>query len=265
MMEEGELKLMKRLAVWVSLFLLVFSPACLGATPSETLDIQEIMRQGNTMRQNVAWLTVGLDGLLKTKERKLQLTSKQKKQILPIMQGLIREKLILLKPEAQPDGRTGQQQARRQTQQTQGQIGQQWRQIRQGSGLNPGTSQIQAGVKKLQQQITFGNSQADRVDAILTPNQVSYIDNLDFKPEKYGFVSRQQFGNTGINRQNGSAGTQSGQSGQYRQSGQSGQTGQTWRSTGNRQTGNQTLQKQIEAGRALLIKINNEVMTLLRK
>lgn len=269
---------MKRFAFWLSLVLLV-SPVCLGADSGERLNIQDLMRQSNAMRQNIAWMTVGLDELLKSKDHRLQLTPKQKKQILPIMQALVRKKLILLKPETEsatpgPTGAPQRSEERRnlqQRRQTQGQTGQQKPRLQQGSGLTGN----QAGLQKLQELIIFGNTQADKVDAILTPDQVSYIDNLDFKPEKYGFTVSRQFGNGGLNRVGGTGGfggqnlqgNQGDQNGQFRQSGQGGQIGQTRRNWGggNSGTNNEALRKQISAGRALLIKVNNEVMRLLRQ
>ena len=267
---------MKRFAGWVSLFILALSPVCLGADSTGTLNIQDLMRQGNAMRQNVAWMTVGLDELLKSQQRRLALTPKQRKQILPIMQGLVREKLILLKAETQlavsgqsgSQPRNGAQRSQGQARQTQGQAGQQWPR----SGQNGGLTGDQAGLQKLQELIIFGNAQADKVDAVLTPVQVSFIDNLDFQPEKYGFAASRQFGNGGSNIQGGMGGSggqtfQGGQNGQSRQGGQGGQGGQTGRNWGggNSGTNNGARQEAISAGRALLIKVNNEVMRLLRQ
>ena len=62
---------------------LVISSVCFGAA----LTFQQVAKDSQEMRQNIAWLT---DGLLNLgNNQKLALTNVQKKKILPIFQLLI--------------------------------------------------------------------------------------------------------------------------------------------------------------------------------
>ena len=124
------------------------------------------------MRKNLAWLTLGLNDLGKSSDGKLKLTANQKKKILPAFETLIANNLIML---------TVPERDRHQNQS--GVSRTQW---------DPNDARAQARLRKMKDQTELGNRQADLIDGFLTEKQLSYIDNLNFDPEKYGFLDFQK-------------------------------------------------------------------------
>lgn len=209
---------MKRKILLVLVFAIIVGivSVCYGApTPSPR---SQVGQDNANMRQNLAWLTEGLNILGKSSDAKLALKPAQKKKILTVFQVLIDNKLVLM--EMPPERQSGQNQQHRQ--------------------YDPNDPEVQSRIKKLKDQTVLGNQQADKIDAVLTEAQRSFIDNLDFKAEKYGFIDfRKLFGS----------------------------------SQGGSQGGSQTrpdpavmskIRGQIRAGQELLVKLNNEVLKMLK-
>jgi hypothetical protein len=165
------------------------------------------------MRQNLAWVTQGLDELGKSNAKDLKLTAEQKKKILPVFEALVGNKLVML---SMPE----QDQRHDQSSGVRGQS-------------NPSDPKVQARLRKMKDDTAFGNQQADLIDNCLTAKQLSYIDNLVFSPEKYGFLDFQKiFGSD------------------------------------QRQRPDQKMMEQVRAkmraGQELLVKLNNEVLKMLK-
>ena len=157
--------------------LLAVSPVCPGAVTTS----QQIAQNYQEMRKNLAWLTLGLNDLGRGNDSKLKLTADQRKKILPVFETLVGNNLVLLTapPKRQHENQS---QNRRQ--------------------YDPNDPMAQARMRKQKEQTDFGNKQADLIDAVLTPAQRSYIDNLNFNAEKYGFIDfRKLFGNGGPGQQ----------------------------------------------------------------
>ncbi len=135
----------------------------------------QIRQEFQEMRQSLVWLTEGLKNLNGINAKNLKLTAAQKKKIRPLFEDLIKNDLVLLKMPQERQRNQAQNQFRRQ------------------ADFND--SQLQSRMKRIKEQTDYGNKQADLIDAILTDAQRTYIDNMDFQPEKYGFLDfRQIFG-----------------------------------------------------------------------
>jgi hypothetical protein len=67
----------------------------------------------------------------------------------------------------------------------------------QRGNMDPNDPKIQERTKALQEQTAFGNQQADLIDGILNRKQVAFIDNLNFKAEKYGIRDLQNGSQSG--------------------------------------------------------------------
>ena len=161
----------KKLLSMIGLFLLVSSIA-LGAQ----LTFPQIRSENNEMRKSVIWLMEGLQELSMSKDKSLNLRSEQKRKILPVFNALVSKKIIPLKSESNQYNNSNR-----------GQYG----------NMDPGDPKVQERMKGLQEQTAFGNKQVDLIDGILTRKQAGFIDNLNFKAEKYGFYNYQNNGQSG--------------------------------------------------------------------
>lgn len=99
---------------------------------------------------------------------------------------------------------------------------------------NPNDPQVQARIRKMKDQTELGNKQADLIDSILTDGQRNYIDNLNFDADKYGFLDfHSLLGNGGQQQQPD-------------------------------QKTIDAMRAKIKAGQAALVKLNNEVLQMLK-
>jgi hypothetical protein len=169
---------MKKLYLLVFILVLGIGSVCLGATTPAPRS--QAGQDNQEMRKNLAWLTEGLKNLDQSNDRKLKLTADQKKKIRPIFEDLVKNNLVLLT--APPERQQNQNQNQSQNQQR--------------GQFDPNDPKVQARMKRMKEQTDYGNKQADLVDVILSGAQKSYIDNMNFVPEKYGFLDfRKVFGN----------------------------------------------------------------------
>ena len=185
---------------------------------TEGMSIQEASRANLEMRKNITWMVAGLAELGKSKVKALRLTGEQKQKIRPIYQELITQKIISLKISA-PVANAG------------------VKRNRSGAG-DEKTGNRQKMAQSLEKLALLGNLSADQVDEILNKAQVSFIDNLDFQAENYGYQGAR--GN-----------------------------GQSSRSLGNGTSspdpkGVEVAKKAMQEGRKRLIKLNIEVWELLQ-
>jgi hypothetical protein len=130
------------------------------------------------MRKNIAWTVEGLYQLGKSKNRALKLTPAQAKKILPLYQELIAKKIVQLKLEKGPEERHGGPEPGRNGN------------LKAGPPAAPPVGnprQHQARMKEKAALVTFGNAKMEAINRILTKKQVEFVDNWDFKAEKYGF------------------------------------------------------------------------------
>jgi hypothetical protein len=149
-----------------------------------TANIPNPMKAELEMRKNIAWTVEGLYQLGKSKVRDLRLTPAQRKKILPLYQKLIAKKIIQLKLKPvhgkerggpQPDDRVAPK--------------------RGAPDARPGGDfrQAPSRLAKRKALIAFGNAKMEAINRILTKKQVEFIDNWDFKAEKYGFPGLPNF------------------------------------------------------------------------
>jgi hypothetical protein len=180
----------------------------LGAGPAWGAErrVPDGLKAHQEMRQNIIWTVEGLSHLCQSKDRKLALTGPQAKRILGIYQELIAKKIILIEVPA-----------RRQERQR----------VRSGAGDH---GERRSELADLTQ---FGNKKLAEIDAILTPEQVKLMDNLDFDAAKYGFIDFGSFQNSSGERPNPA---------QLR-----------------------AVRDQLRAGRERQVKLNREVLELLKK
>lgn len=164
------------------------------------------------MRKNLAWLTEGLNDLGKSRNPELKLTAAQRKKILPVFESLIANNLVVLALPERDQRRNNSSGPRSQP--------------------DSGNSRVQARLRKMKDQIEFGNRQVDLIDGFLTEKQLSYIDNLNFSPEKYGFLDFQKM------------------------------MGSDRRSRPDQKAINE-MRAKVRAGQEKLIKLNNEVLEML--
>jgi hypothetical protein len=157
----------KKILLLAMVFMVMMGSVC-RAAPASNAQVSQAYQE---MRKNLAWLTEGLNDLGQTNDSQLKLTAAQKQKILPVFEALVGNNLVLLTvPEE--------------------------RHRNQSSGSRPrfdaNDSRVQARLRKMKDQTEFGNKQADLIDEILTEKQLSYIDNLNFNAEKYGFIDFQK-------------------------------------------------------------------------
>jgi hypothetical protein len=201
--------MLKKIGLLMMVFVVIIGSVC-WAAPASTVQAGQAYQE---MRKNLAWLTQGLNDLGRSSDGKLKLTADQKKKILPVFETLISNNLVLLTiPEHE---RRNSQSAGSRTQ------------------FNANDPKVQARIRKMKDQTELGNQQADLVDGFLTEKQLSYIDNLEFNAEKYGFIDFQKlFG--GDQRQRPDQKTIA------------------------------EMRAKTRAGQELLVKLNNEVLKMLK-
>lgn len=201
----------KKMVLFTMVFIVIISSVCWAAPVSNAQAGQAYQYQ--VMRKNLAWLTQGLNDLGKSSDGKLKLTADQKRKILPVFETLVSNNLVLLTvPER--DRRRNQSEGTR-------------------TQFNANDPKVQARIRKMKDLTEFGNKQADLIDGLLTEKQLSYIDNLEFNAEKYGFIDSQKlFGGD-----------------QYQRPDQKTIAG---------------MRAKTRAGQELLVKLNNEVLKMLK-
>ena len=199
--------MMKKAVIGFIISVLISSTVCFGAQ----LTFQQASQE---MRKSVTWLSEGLLNL--EKDKKLALSADQKKKILPIFQSLIQRKIVLIAINNNNHN---------QNNNFRGQSG----------APDVNDPQVQARMKRMQDEITYGNAQTDAIDAILTKEQTTFIDNIDFNADKYGFID--------FNKLFGGGGQRQGQRPD--------------------QATMDAIRKKMQAGRELLIKLNNQVLAML--
>jgi len=152
----------RMLVLALSSLILGICPLAAGAVKAET--IPEAMQENRAMRKNITWMVKGLRQLGECKDKRLRLTGKQARQIFPIYRELIAKKIILMEAKPEPSAHAGK--------------------------PNPPEMDLakdQQRMAELMELTEFGKRQSRRIDSLLTEAQVRLIDNLDFKPEKYGY------------------------------------------------------------------------------
>jgi hypothetical protein len=181
------------------------------------LTFQQVSQASQEMRKSVEWLTEGLFDL--RKDQKLALTAAQKKKILPIFQSLIQNKIVQISIDNNNNNNHNHN-----------------NNVSSQSGVpNVNDPQVQARMKRMQDATIFGNAQTDAIDAILTKEQTTFIDNIDFNADKYGFID--------FNKLFGGGGGHQGQRPD--------------------QATMDAMRKKMQAGRELLVKLNNQVLDML--
>lgn len=200
----------KRIVLLIMIFMVIMAGSVVWSAPASNAQAGQAYQE---MRKNLAWLTQGLNDLGKSGKHELKLTGAQRKKILPVFESLVHNNLVML---ALPE-------TDRHRNNSSG--------FRSQSG--PGDARVQARLRKMKDQTEFGNQQADLIDSFLTEKQLSYIDNLDFNPEKYGFLDFQKL------------------------------FGSDQRSRPDQKTLDEMRDK-ARAGQELLIKLNNQVLKMLK-
>lgn len=168
---------MRKLIISLSvIIMLALSINVLGAEKT----FQDVILENQEMRKNVTWMAEGIYLLNKNGDKRLAITKEQAGRILPLYQGLIEKKIILIEMKSNDPGSPGPRILFRNPN---------------GTG-NPGASNSpEQRSERSQQQMAelvalteFGKQQLGLIDNIFTKEQVKFIDNLDFKPEKYGYM-----------------------------------------------------------------------------
>lgn len=159
---------MKR--IWLGLAIisiLTLGASVLGAEKT----FQEVFRENQEMRKNITWMTEGLYQMSRSRDKHLAITREQARRILPIYQELINKRIIIteLKPEAPHSNAS-----------------------KNARGFNGQYSSLSSEeqpkrMKEIVALTEFGKQQSRRIDSILSKEQIQFIDNLDFKPKKYGY------------------------------------------------------------------------------
>jgi hypothetical protein len=223
-------KNMKLKAMLVLTGVLILSLNVLGAGKN----IRDVMTENQELRKNLTWTTEGIYLLSKNKDRHLAITSEQAGRLLPVFQGLIDQGWIRMempkKGRINPGGRQGA-----------GNPGF-GNQPPEGSGPPNGPGMDPQKQAQLMERIEFGKREMRRIDSMLTKNQVQFIDNMDFHPEKYGFLA--------MNNSPGASSQGGGQSsGQFRMAGKP----------------NAKIRQQMEESRKRLIQLNQDVVKGLKQ
>lgn len=198
------------------LFTLLMAMAVSVAAAKENTNrdaIRDALKEQNEMRQDITWTVEGLYKLGHSRNKKLKLTPAQARKILPIYQELIDKKIVRL--ETDP----GQ---------------------RRRAGSNQGDLTSEQAKKRLQELTALtklGRTKLAQINKILTPAQVDFIDNLDFKPEQYGYIDFDKLAVQGGMNSN----------------------------SGSEQSQRPSLLRQNEANRRKLYKLNRDVLEMLQK
>lgn len=135
---------------------------------------------GVTEMQDLVWLLVGIKQM--DKDPKLRLTEKQAKAILPLVESLVKQKIIQLeipKTSQQAWGPSGGQNANKES-----------------GPQNMNAANREKFRKERQEQAKAIASAMDKIEKVLTDRQIQFVDDFDFRPEDYGmggFGSRQGF------------------------------------------------------------------------
>lgn len=233
---------------------LVLALTCLllgGAGINRAYAVEQVtpdsMKSFMEMRKNIAWTVEGLYQLGKSKDRALKLTPAQAKKILPLYQELIAKKIVQLKL-AKGIGEGGPEPGRPGGPPPSGKGD-----PKEGPPAAPPGGDPQPHQARMRERATlvpFGNAKMEAINRILTKRQVEFIDNWDFKAEKYGFP----------NFPNHVGGNHPGGNGQF---------GEPPR-TNHGQPGNlhhgrrRAMDPKLEAGRKLLIELNQNVLKILQ-
>ncbi len=135
---------------------------------------QEVIRENQEMRKNITWMTEGLYQLGKSRDKHLAITKEQARRILPLYQELINKKIILTELKSEDPRNNAPKNLHGPS--------------RQYSNLSP--EEQQKRIKDMVVLTEFGKQQSRLIDSILSKEQIQFIDNLDFKPEKYGYFLR---------------------------------------------------------------------------
>lgn len=154
---------------------IIISVLALGASVwGAEKTFRETIQENQTMRKDITWMTEGLYLLGKSRKKQLALTKEQASRILPLYQELINKKIILtkMKPESSrnnaPKNLNGPSRPQ---------------------FSKPSPEEEQERIKEIVVLTEFGKQHSRRIDNILSKEQVQFIDNLDFKPEKYGYFT----------------------------------------------------------------------------
>jgi len=139
---------------------------------------REVRREYQELQKNLAWMSEGLSKLAQSKDRNLNLTTDQKKKLLPLYQELAKRKIVRTKlnKRDQEDSQVGDR-GRRQ--------------------VDENDPQVKARREKMQANLVFGKVQESKIEKVLTPKQLTFVDNLNFNAEKYGFFEWKRQGNSG--------------------------------------------------------------------
>jgi hypothetical protein len=141
------------------------------------------MVQRQSAERDLVWLLAGLMDM--ERDKKLALTRNQATSIWPIFKALVDEGLVRLEVDpaqfqfANPSGRPGETQGQSQIQVGQGQFVT----SRDDPRVQEMIKQREAREEKLRQAI-------DKIEKVLSANQVAYVDNFEFDPAKYGLGPR---------------------------------------------------------------------------
>jgi hypothetical protein len=209
---------------------LVLSVNVLGAEKTS----QEAIQDNQEMRKNVTWTTEGLYQLGKSKNKRLALTREQARRILPLYQELIDKKIILIETNlvalcSNPSINLNSPNDSRY--------------------FNLSAEEEEKSTREIVLLTEFGKQQLRRINNILSKEQIEFINNLDFKPEKYGYFE--------MGRPQNDVGQKELQGNQSK-----GQFRDGW--SGNPTQNDQIRQKHYEAQK-LLVQLNLDVLNILKK
>ncbi len=207
---------MKRKLTWLLMGILAISGVFSVNAAEKTQ--REVRMEYQELQKNLAWMSEGLTKLAQSKDRNLTLTKDQKQKLLPLFKELVKRNIVITKS--------------KQRNQEEGQNG--GRERRQVDENDP---QVKARREKMQANLTFGKAQESKIEKVLTAKQITYLDNLNFQAEKYGFIEWRRQGN-------------SGQGGQRQQIDQKELDAR---------------RKKMEQGRAELVKLNLSLIKILEK
>ncbi|MGQ9779554.1 MAG: hypothetical protein ACUVRM_06720 [Bacillota bacterium] len=135
--------------------------------------------EGRRPQVELAWFMTGLRDLCRSKDARLKLTPAQAKRILPELQALVDEGILIVDPQKLPTGR---------------------------QGFGPGQQPPGGGLseEEREQMRERRQKQAERIEKAiekmekaLRQAQVDYILNLDFDPKRYGLAFVRPSGNQG--------------------------------------------------------------------
>ncbi len=213
---------MKR--VWLGLAIILVLALSATAWGAEKT-FQEVFRENQEMRKNITWMTEGLYQLGKSRDKHLAITKEQARRILPIYQELINKRIIITELKSEDLSNKA----------SRNSLG------FNGRYSNLSSEEQQKRMKEMVVLTEFGKQQSRLIDSILSKEQIQFIDNLDFKPKKYGYFLRPN-----VSSGNGSQDQFNG--GRF----------------GNNPNNDQMRKKRQEAQK-LLVKLNLDVLNILKK